>query len=101
MFPVVWRCTYRTVTTFWRLLLCLKKEAKEGRNVGKNKSIPTHELGLVRHGLLYEAFMETSCGDYCYIFLKEEREGEERKREEEVRRDRGKERRGEGKREGA
>lgn len=67
--------------------------------LGKIKASPP--MNLVRHGLLYEAFKETSCGDYCYIFLKEEREGEDRKREEEVRRDRGKERRGEGKREGA
>lgn len=58
--------------TFWRLLLCVKKEAKEGRNVGKNKGIPTHELGLETDGLLYVKYLRkslvVSLKKYCYIF---------------------------------
>lgn len=85
-------------------MLCVKKEAKEGRNVGKNKGIPTHELGLETDGLLYVKYLRkslvVSLKNIVIFFRKEEREGEERKSEEEVRRDRRKERRGEGRRKG-
>lgn len=83
----------------------MKKEAKEGRNVGKNKGIPTHELGLDTDVLLYVKYLRkplvVSLKNIVIFFWKEEREGEERKSEEEVRRDRRKERRVEGRRKGA
>lgn len=79
----------------WRLLLCVKKEAKEGRSVGKNKGIPTQELGLDTDGLLYMKYLRkplvVSLKNIVIFFRKEEREGEERKSRKEVRRDRGKE----------
>lgn len=72
---------------------------------GKNKGIPTHELGLDTDGLLYVKYLRkplvVSLKNIVIFFRKEGRDGEERKSEEEVSRDRRKERKGEGRRKGA